>query len=167
MISIMDGTSKYCFYWRHEEPPSPDRHGDGQPRSLVLGFSSDGHARFLLQQLQQSWGFRRLSASDKFIDSVGWSSDQVLAHLARQLTTGRLLVERRWRQMPAQPTAKVEGKVVVPRKAASSDSPAPAVAPMFSAQNDPASQAETLAEAAANGTPFCEECERARQQAAA
>jgi hypothetical protein len=164
----MDGTSKYCFYWRDEEPPSPDRHGDGHPRSLLLGFSSDGHARFLLQQLQQSWGFRRLSASDKFIDPVGWSSDQVLAHLARQLATGRLLVERRWRQMPAQPTAQGTTKVVVPRKtASSSDAPAPAAAPTFSAQNDPASQAETLAEAAANGTPFCEECERARQQQAA
>ena len=163
MISILDGASKYHFYWRGEAPPDPEPDGPGQPRSILLQFSSDSQARFLLQQLQQSAEFRRLAASDRSADPVRWSPDQVLSHLARQLATGRLLVQRRWRQMPAAPSAQIS-RTVVPRKTTQADAPSPVDPPTFPPQHDPGSQAETLADAAEDGAPFCEECERARQQ---
>ena len=165
MISILDGASKYCFYWRGDAPLPPEPPGAGEPRSMMLQFSSESQARFLLQQLQQHAGFRRLSASDSFADHIRWTPDQILSHLARQLATGRLLVERRWRHMPSAPSTKLS-RVVVPRKTKTSDSPAPADPPTFPPQHDPGSQAETLADAAEDGVPFCEECERARQKLA-
>ena len=165
MISILDGASKYCFYWRGDAPPPPEPDGPGQPRSMILQFSSESHARFLLQQLQQHAGFRGLAASDRSADPIRWSPDQILSHLARQLATGRLLVERRWRQMPAGPSNQIS-RVVVPRKTNTVDATTTADPPTFPPQHDPGSQAQTLADAADDGAPFCEECERARQQLA-
>ncbi len=167
MISILDGGSKYCFYWRGEKPPPAEPEGHGEARSFLMQFSTESQARFFLQNFQQSWDFRRLTASDPLADPVRWSPDQVLSYLARQMSTGRLLVERRWRQFSSMPPTPVS-RVIVPRKANTPDKPPPVEPPTFPLQNDSGSQAETLASAAENGSPFCEECERAaREQAAA
>lgn len=167
MISILDGASKYCFYWRGEKPPPAEPDGHGEPCSFLMPFSTESQARFFLQKFQQSWDFRRLTTSDPLADPVRWSPDQVLSYLARQMATGRLLVERRWRQFSSTPPTPVS-RVIVPRKANTPDKPPPVEPPTFPPQNDSGSQAESLASAAASGSPFCEECERAaREQAAA
>lgn len=165
MVSILDGASTYIFYWRWE--PSPQQGfatgGIGQPRALVMRFSSAAQAAVLLHRLGQSWEYRRLAASNRLIDPFRLSQDQILEALARQMAAGWLLVERRWRDIPSTRDLPPQ-KVVVPRKAPVPDAPPAADPSTFDPDHDALSQAETLTNAAENGAPFCEECARAAEQ---
>ena len=99
-----------------------------------------------------------------------WNDQEILAQVAWQLTEGTLRVaEKRYdvlprgaaRGRPTQPTARAEAP---PAPVTETPPPEPAPEPTDEENVDAAAQAATLKQAAQDGTPFCEECEKARQE---
>jgi hypothetical protein len=91
----------------------------------------------------------------------------LLGVLERQVQSGRLLVVTEARAMPVMSLLQMEAAVPEVSEPAPPPSPAPREEPVVvEAPPDfpnPAAQARVMREAARDGVPFCEECERARR----
>ena len=123
-------------------------------------FVSDSQATFFLRRFSQIWEFRKLLNHETSVNTSAWNLEQVFKGLSGHLRTRRLRIEKRWQPGPSTKTY-VEAVLVVPRKEVVDRAPEQEPS-TFPAQHDPAAQSETLAGAAEDGAPFCEECEKAR-----
>lgn len=166
MVSIVEGANKYVFY-AHGQPPGPEAEGIGGEKTLDLSFTHLQQAIRFLLPLQQSIEFRRLASVGWSIDVHRLSPDEMVQQIAGRLLSGRLRVQRRWRQAQAASSNKIERAPPPTRMAPAVKAYVPpAPEPFtFSESHDPSAQTRTLKAAARNGIPFCEECERLRKAA--
>jgi hypothetical protein len=147
----------------------------------LLPFSDERAARDLLRGLLHDAAamgqLRRLLHEESFRDLSDSSDHEVIDTLARRIVSGRwTIVSRAGRRPPLIPaTAKPVLAPAPPPKPERTRAPAPAPPQPTAPTPQPATQgmtaqAEALTEAARDGTPFCEECAKARaaeaQQAA-
>lgn len=115
---------------------------------------------------------RRLAWSLR--DGTDWSRvddqgvvEQLHAFASRlPVREGRLLLQR-LAPPPVAEAAAPPAPAAAPRAAPAATPPAPAAETTFGADVDVAAQVAALVQAAQDGVPFCEECERARQAAMA
>jgi len=145
--------------------PTPD---PAAARDLLRGLLGDAHAMARL---------RRILVEESFRDLWGASDHEVLDDLARRMVSGRLrIASGDARRPPAIPiTAKPVAAPALPPEPVRTRAPVPAPPARPAPAPAPPSvemsaQAAALVEAARDGTPFCEECAKARagqsQQAA-
>jgi hypothetical protein len=85
------------------------------------------------------------------VDFVGWAAPSAGEGLSPTLSK-------------ATPAAAAAPPPAAPARPRAAESDAPASTPLLSVNLDAAAMAQTLREAAQSGAPFCEECERLRQQ---
>lgn len=89
------------------------------------------------------------------VDFVGWAAPS--AGEGTGPTLSRLAPK-------ATPAAAAAPPPAGPARPRAAEAAAPASTPLLSVNLDAAAMAQTLREAAQSGAPFCEECERLRQQ---
>ena len=142
-----------CFAWEQSTLPERVPFADvGSARAFLARLALRGHGPALHRLLG--------TAATRAPDDA-----QVIAQLAAQIATGRLLVLRgptfrlsardmeEAEEEPAQKAAAAPAPV-------DEEAPAPEEEALPPAAVDGALQARTLRRAAEKGTPFCEECER-------
>jgi hypothetical protein len=154
MIIRASAASAIRFLWRD----SAFLFGDAERALQFLGqFKSDAAAMADL---------RRLLGERDWLASPGrLSDDEVLAAVARLLGSGELVAAVEWKprisapQLPdSAPEAPAPSRESSPQQEQESDT--------FGPGHDGAQQAAALVAASQSGAPFCEECERAKQQEA-
>jgi hypothetical protein len=99
------------------------------------------------------------------------SDDQVIEQFTRLLDLGRWrlcqqIATQAWAPAPGVDRIEAEPQREIPRRQAPAPRPVVNVpeSTLFPPQHDQAAQANTLIEAANDGVPFCEECEKPRKQ---
>jgi len=151
---------EYAFYWSDGGSPPKTRLTRAVIEESELGFGSLQQGLLFLRRFSNLMEFRQL-LGQRYPGQVSrWRLDEIFDKLATELTRKRLRVIKRW--MPAEgPIRNNSAPLVVPRRAPATFSEPPEP-PTFLSNHNPEAQAETLGEAATDGEPFCEECEKAR-----
>jgi len=115
---------------------------------------------------------RQLLASENISHTEAMSSQQVIQKVAELIFQGKLILVKT-SLMKIQPVIIEYTKKAAPVEAAPAAPPPQTQEPVIEPEpeeednTDHAAQAETLKSAAEEGAPFCEECEKAKQQNAA
>ena len=155
MIVRWGGYPVFHFLWRHYSREFRDRNLALQ----FLGrFRNDAAAMAEMRRLvaERAWD----------TDVSRLTDDQVLDQIAALITSGVLLVGYEWERAWGKAAPEEEE---APAQAATgparSKRTAEEESSTFGDAHDGSAQASELRSAAESGTPFCEECERARQAA--
>jgi hypothetical protein len=162
MIILTSLSGEYIFYWKEDGPPQGNDN-QGFVQFAEIGFGSPQQALMFLRRFGALAEYKEM-LSQRFPGQVyRWRTSELEARIADLLVKKRICVLKRWMVAPGAPTAqggpvgRVERRPVVERTE-------PAEPPTFLANHDGPSQAAALLAAAIGGEPFCEECEKARQQ---
>lgn len=160
MILIELQSAQYFFYWKEEAQSLP------VPEVLwenaEVGFGSPQQAIQFVRRFAALVEFRTLLGQAFPGQTYRWKIDEIHKKLADLLVQRRLRVWKRWRRATGPSVAVAEAAKVQRREVVERSEPSEP--PTFLGNHDGPSQAEALANAASGGDPFCEECEKARQQ---
>lgn len=176
-MQIHVGYTRWKIY-RWNDHPNPFRGRNDLALQWVRNFENDGAALAELRNLLGPVGLR------------GWTNQQILEEVATKLSTGEFQVcaelghpinEAEMVVVPADPAAAAMAQAEAladeppPAEAAAAPAAAPAAEetlaeetaddPTFSENTDAAQLAQVLKQAAEDGTPFCEECEKKKAAA--
>ena len=154
---IRGGAQEYCFFWKDQVQPAGDVKG---ARKILSGLFADPKAKAALSKLPGDLG-----------ETAQLDDEALLAKLEGLIVAGRLLIGSDHllgrsgldAESPATPERPSAAPAAQPTTRAPEEE-----RPTFQPRHDGAAQAGALRAAAEQGTPFCEECERAakEQQAA-
>lgn len=138
-----------------------------EPDQLVVFREEDAAVRFLRKFLGDENARHVLRGLAEEFDSgtaANLTDEQVLRKVAFKLVSGRKVVVFTGDTIKAQPVLAVEPETEAPPPAQTKPARAPKESSDTSGMDDEA-QTDTLKRAAEEGAPFCEECEKARQEA--
>jgi len=166
-LSIRRGIYSYHFVPYGYAPPRLDE----QTVQESFRFSSPADAATFLRGLAGDSGsmtiLRRVAHDAGLIKTVGFGHPEIVDLVARELVRKRLTVIAQY-YVPIT-TDQSQGEAKPATRSAAPSGPGSKMAeedPDTFGDPDAEAQAAALRAAAANGTPFCEECERRKQQAA-
>ncbi len=156
MILGSGGTTGYHFLWRTSVHPF----GDPAQAIQFLGrFKNDAAA---MAELRKLVGMRDALTGD----SSRISDDWILERTATLLISGELVLGHMWHEPMELPKGQAaQASAPAPSPGPSSTPQQEEETPVFTSNHDGETQANALEEAAQNGTPFCEECARAKARA--
>ncbi len=162
---IAKQNTEIVFYWA-DAGGKPDQSRLTKAfEEAQLGFGSTQQAVLFLRRYPELFSFRQLLNERYAGQGQVYRLEDLYQKLAADMVRRRLCVIKRW--LPAVGSSSTLGAAtVVPRREAV-ERTEPAEPPTFLPNNNNDAQAETLAGAASDGEPFCEECEKARLQAEA
>jgi hypothetical protein len=159
---LRQGSAEYVFHWAGTEAP-PFNSGNAKYEEAALGFGSEQQAILFLRRLPDLFELRRFISQRYSRESHLWRTEDLFRKMAGELVRKRVKVLKRW--IPAESSPAVSAPPTkVPRKEAV-DRQELAEPPTFLSNHDNDAQSQTLLDAASDGEPFCEECEKARRAA--